>query len=182
MTAYGAQSVVGDAGRGGKLFQEMKCITCHTVRGTGGKVGPELGAKTGVHDSANAVAGAMWSHAIKMWQAMEKAGMQRPRIGEQQAADLVAHIAGKVQPDKPGDIKRGQQVYEAKFCASCHDVYSGAPDFTKLGGRGSQYWMVAGMWEHGAGMLSRMVARNTSWQTLSGQEVGDILAYLNSRK
>ncbi|RPI12304.1 MAG: hypothetical protein EHM65_06110, partial [Acidobacteriales bacterium] len=167
---------------GGKLFQEMKCVTCHTVRGTGGKVGPELGAKAGVHDSPNAVAGAMWSHAIKMWDAMTKAGVQKPKISEQQAADLVAYIAGKVRPDKPGDLKRGQQVYQAKFCADCHDQYSGAPDFTKLGARASTYWMVAGLWEHGAGMLSRMVARNSAWQSLSAQEVGDILAYLNSRK
>ena len=182
LTLHAAQNLVGDAGRGGKFFQEMKCVMCHTVRGAGGKVGPELGAQASVHDSPNAVAGAMWSHAIKMWDAMTKAGVQRPKISEQQAADLVVYIAGKVQADKPGDVKRGQQVYQAKFCASCHDQYSGAPDFTKLGGRASTYWMVAGMWEHGAGMLSRMVARNTTWQTLSAQEVGDILAYLNSRK
>jgi hypothetical protein len=31
-------------------------------------------------------------------------------------------------------------------------------------------------------MLSRMVAKNTSWQTLSAPEGGNILAYLNSRK
>ena len=124
----------------------------------------------------------MWSHAIKMWDAMKTAGLQRPRISEQRAADLVAYIAGKVQADKAGDVKRGQRVYEAKFCASCHDQYSGAPSFTKLAGTASPYWMVAGLWEHGAGMLSRMVARNRAWQTLSTQEVGDILAYLNSRK
>ena len=182
LTLHAAQNLVGDAGRGGMFFQEMKCVTCHTVRGRGGKVGPELGAKAGVHDSPNAVAGAMWSHAIKMWDAMTKAGVQRPKISEQQAADLVAYIARKVRADKPGDVKRGQQVYEAKLCANCHDQYSGAPDFTKLGKRASTYWMVAGLWEHGAGMLSRLVARNITWQTLSAQEVGDILAYLNSRK
>ena len=182
LSAYGAQNLVGNAGRGAKFFQDMKCAICHTLRGAGGKVGPELTAKPGLHDSPNAVAAAMWSHATKMWDAMAKAGVQRPKISEQQAADLVAHIAGKVQADKPGDVKRGQQAYEAKFCASCHDQYSGAPSFAKLGGGASAYWMVAGMWEHGAGMLSRMVAKNTSWQTLSAQEVGDILAYLNSRK
>jgi hypothetical protein len=34
----------------------------------------------------------------------------------------------------------------------------------------------------GVEMLSRMVAKNTSWQTLSAPEGGNILAYLNSRK
>lgn len=178
----GSQKQAGDADRGAKLFQDMKCATCHTLRGAGGQVGPDLTAKAGVHDSPNAVAAAMWSHATKMWEAMATAGVERPKINEQQAADLVAHIAGKVQADKPGGVQRGQQTYEAKFCASCHDEYSGAPSFASLGGRASAYWMVAGMWEHGAGMLSRMVAKNTEWQTLSAEEVGDILAYLNSRK
>jgi mono/diheme cytochrome c family protein len=183
LSAHGAQRLVGgDAGRGAKLFQDLKCATCHTLRGVGGKVGPDLTAKPGLHDSPNAVAAAMWSHATKMWEAMAKAGVQRPKISQQQAADIVAYIAGKVQADMPGDAKRGQRAYEAKFCASCHDQYSGAPSFAKLGGEASAYWMVAGMWEHGAGMLSRMVAKNTAWQTLSAQEVGDILAYLSSRK
>ena len=182
LSACGTQSSVGNAGRGAKLFQDMKCATCHTLRGEGGKVGPDLTAQPGLHDSPNAVAAAMWSHATKMWEAMAQAGVERPKISEEQAADLVAHIAGKVQADKPGDVQRGQQTYEAKFCASCHDQYSGAPSFASLGGRASAYWMVAGMWEHGAGMLSRMVAKNTAWQTLSAEEVGDILAYLNSRK
>lgn len=182
LSACGTRSSVGNADRGAKLFQDMQCATCHALRGVGGNVGPDLTAKPGVHDSPNAVAAAMWSHATKMWEAMAKAGVQRPKISEEQAADLVAHIAGKVQADKPGDVKRGEQAYEAKFCASCHDQYSGAPSFAKLGGGASAYWMVSGMWEHGEGMLSRMVAKNTAWQTLSAEEVGDILAYLNSRK
>jgi mono/diheme cytochrome c family protein len=182
LSACGTQNSVGNAGRGAKLFQDMKCATCHTLRGEGGKVGPDLTAQPGLHDSPNAVAAAMWSHATKMWEAMAQAGVERPKISEEQAADLVAHIAGKVQADKPGDVQRGQQAYEAKLCASCHDQYSGATSFASLGGRASAYWMVAGMWQHGAGMLSRMVEKNTSWQTLTAQEVGDILAYLNTRK
>jgi mono/diheme cytochrome c family protein len=177
LSAQSAQNLVGDAGRGAKLFQDMKCSACHAVRGVGGRSGPAL-----TQGSANAVAGAMWTHAIKMWDAMTKAGVRRPAMTQQQAADLVAHIAGKVQADQPGDVRRGEQAYKAKFCAGCHDEYSGASSFAKIGAQVSPYWMVAGMWQHGAGMLSRMVAKNNSWQTLSAQEVGDILAYLATRK
>jgi cytochrome c2 len=182
VSALAAQTVRGDAKRGGELFQKMKCVSCHAVRGTGGSVGPALGAKPGTHDSANAVAAAMWSHAVKMWEAMEKAGMAQPKISQQQAADLVAYIAGKVRPDPPGDAARGRKVYEAKLCASCHDQYSGAPEFTRLTEAVSPYWMVAGLWDHGRGMLSRIVERKAAWQELTAQEVGDILAYLNTRK
>jgi len=176
------QQTAGNARRGAELFQQMKCVTCHSVRGAGGTIGPALGAQPGVHDSPNAVAAAMWSHAIKMWEEMEKAGLSRPKISQQDAADLVAHIAGTVRPDPAGDVARGRKAYEDKLCASCHDQYSGAPDFHSLGGNVSPYWMISGLWEHGAGMLSQITAKNASWQHLSAQDVGDILSYLNSRK
>lgn len=182
MTAMTAQVPSGDAKRGEALFQQMKCVSCHAVRGAGGSVGPALGVKPGMHDSANAVAAAMWSHAVKMWETMEKAGVAQPKINQQQAADLVAYIAGSVRSDPQGDAGRGKKVYEAKLCASCHDQYSGAPDFTRLAGPVSPYWMVSGLWDHGKGMLSRIVEKKAAWQELTAQEVGDILAYLNTRK
>lgn len=177
-----AGSPRGDAKRGAQLFQKMKCVSCHAVRGSGGSAGPALGAKPGTHDSVNAVAAAMWSHAVGMWEAMAKAGIEQPRITQQQAADLVAYIVGTPRPDPPGDAARGKKVYEAKLCASCHDQYSGAPDFTHLDGAASPYWMVSGLWDHGKGMLSRIVEKKVAWQQLTAQEVGDILAYLNTRK
>jgi mono/diheme cytochrome c family protein len=180
--ALAAQSLTGDAGRGGQLFQQMKCASCHAVRGAGGSVGPALGATPGAHDSANAVAAAMWTHAVRMWEAMDKLGIALPKITQQQAADLVAYIAGKVRVDPPGDAARGKKVYESKLCADCHDQYSGAPDFTQRTGPASPYWMVSGLWDHGRGMLSRMAAKQVAWQQLTAQEVGDILAYLNARK
>jgi hypothetical protein len=42
--------------------------------------------------------------------------------------------------------------------------------------------MVAALWQHGSGMLARMVAQNKDWQVLSPQEMADIIAYLNSKK
>jgi hypothetical protein len=38
------------------------------------------------------------------------------------------------------------------------------------------------MWQHGSGMLARMVSQNKEWQVLSAQEMADILAYLNAKK
>ena len=126
------------------------------------------------------MASAMWSHATGMWQAMDRAGIQRPKLTGQQAADLYAFLAGRVAADKPGDAARGSKVFQAKFCASCHDdPIMGAP---KLGGGRSPFSMVASLWQHGGGMFSRMVARNTAWQTLSSAEMGDLIAYLNTRK
>jgi len=177
-----AQAPRGDTARGQQLFQSLKCVTCHSVKGVGGKVGPALGAQPGQAYTPNTMVSGMWSHVTKMWEAMDKAGVPRPKLTAQQAADLFAYFGGGAGADKPGDAKRGRQVFEAKLCASCHDDSYLAPDLSPLAGRTSAFSMVASLWEHGGGMLSRMVSRNVNWQTLTPQELGDIVAYLNTKK
>ena len=168
---------------GERLFSELKCVTCHAVRGTGGKVGPELGAKAEQPYTPNVMASAMWSHAAKMWQAMDQAGVQRPQVTAQQAEALYSYIAGSPSPASPGDPKEGQRVYQAKFCASCHDEpTSGAPNLAAQAGNFSSFSMVASLWQHGAGMLSRMTSNNKDWQQLSPEEMSHLIAFLNSKR
>ena len=82
-----------------------------------------------------------------------------------------------------GAAARGQQVFEAKLCASCHEQFdTGAPNLAAKAGQFSAFSMVAALWQHGRGMLSRMVAQNKQWQVLSAQEMADIIAYLNTRR
>jgi mono/diheme cytochrome c family protein len=177
-----AQAPQGDAARGQKVFQNLRCVTCHSVKGVGGKVGPALGAQPGQTYTPATMVSGMWSHVTKMWEAMDKAGIPRPQISLQQAADLYAYLGGGAAADKPGDAKRGRTVFEAKLCASCHDNAYFAPTLETLAGKASAFSMVQSLWEHGGGMLSRMVSRNVSWQTLTPQELGDIIAYLNTKK
>jgi mono/diheme cytochrome c family protein len=170
----------GNASRGERLFTQLNCITCHSVKGVGGKSAPVLGA---VAYSPNAMAAAMWSHVTIMWQAMDRAGIQHPRLTEQQAADLYAYFAGGPYPDKAGDAAIGRQVFEAKLCASCHEAaYTSAPSLAPLAGRVSAFSMVATLWQHGAGMLSRMTSQNIQWQQLSTDEMTNLIAYLNAKK
>lgn len=180
---HGAPGLSGDAKRGAKLFTELQCASCHGPEGSGGKSAPGLGKRAGQVYTPNAMAGAMWSHATTMWQAMDQAGIRRPQLTASQAADIYAFLAGAPHPDKPGNAQRGGQIFQAKLCASCHDQsMMGAPNLAAQAGRFSAFSMVAALWQHGAGMLSRMVARNTAWQTLSPEEIGDVIAYLNGRK
>ncbi|MCC7175385.1 MAG: c-type cytochrome [Bryobacterales bacterium] len=177
-----AQGPQGNAGRGEKLFNELRCSTCHSVRGAGGASAPALGPKAGQTYTPNTLAGSMWSHVTKMWEAMKTAGISRPKITEQQAADLFVYFGGAAGSDKPGNAAQGRKVFEAKLCASCHDDSYQAPDLTRLAGNVSAYSMVQSLWEHGEGMLARMVSRNTAWQTMTAAEMGHIIAYLNSKK
>lgn len=167
---------------GEKLFQDLRCSTCHSVKGVGGKIAPALGATAGQTYTPNTMAGSMWTHVTTMWEAMRKAGVSRPKITEQQAADLFAYFGGRAGTDKPGNAAQGRKVFEAKLCASCHDNSYLAPDLSAQAGRVSAFSMVQSLWEHGDGMLARMVSRNVSWQTLTPEEMGNIIAYLNAKK
>jgi mono/diheme cytochrome c family protein len=178
-----AQAPQGDAARGQKMFSEFKCVSCHSVNGEGGRTGPALGAQPGQPYTPNTMASGMWSHVTKMWEAMDKAGVPRPKVSQQQAADLYAYLSGgRAETDKAGDAKHGRKVFEDKLCASCHDDAYLAPTLESLAGSVTAFSMVNGLWEHGGGMLSRMVSRNVSWQSLSPQELGDVIAYLNTKK
>ena len=90
---------------------------------------------------------------------------------------------GSDRRNPEGTAARGQQVFEAKLCASCHEqVDTGAPNLAIKAGQFSAFSMVSALWQHGAGMLARMVVQNKEWQVLSAQEMADIIAYLNTKK
>jgi mono/diheme cytochrome c family protein len=180
LAACQTQGQRGNASSGEKLFTQLNCITCHSVKGVGGKSAPAFGI---VAYSPNAMAAAMWSHVTVMWKAMDQAGIQHPRLTEQQAADLYAYFAGGPYPDAAGDVAKGQQVYEAKLCSSCHEPgYGSAPSLAPLVGHASAFAMVAALWQHGSGMLSGMTAKNIEWQQLSTNEMTDLIAWLNAKK
>ena len=173
----------GSATNGEKLLASLKCASCHGDKGQGGSA-PALAGSSGPVSSPVAMAAAMWSHATKMWQAVEAAKIEKPQITAGQAADLYAYLSGGSDRQIPvGAPARGQQVFQAKLCASCHEqVDTGAPNLALEAGRFSAFSMVAALWQHGSGMLARMVVQNKQWQVLSAQEMADIIAYLNTKK
>jgi mono/diheme cytochrome c family protein len=119
-----------------------------------------------------------------MWQAVDAAKIGRPQVTAGQAADLYAYLSGGSGRQNPvGAAARGQQVFEAKLCASCHEqVDTGAPNLAAKAGQFTAFSMVSALWQHGTGMLARMVEQNKEWQVLSAQEMADIIAYLNTKE
>ena len=179
----GAQVPTGDVARGERLFKELRCASCHGSNKAAGTAAPGLLKRDDPAFTPNAMASAMWSHAAGMWQAMEKARVQRPQMTPAQAADLFAFFAGTWRVDKAGDPAQGGRIYQAKYCASCHDEpFLGAPDLAAQAGRFSSFSMVSSLWQHGAGMLSRMVSKKTEWQKFTPEEMSHLIAHLNSRR
>src|SRR5579872_3208623 len=108
--------IPGDSARGARLFEAERCIRCHAVNGRGGKIGLDLGRTVNRSYTPAQLASTMWNHAPVMFGAMEAAGIEKPKLTEQGAADLFAFFYSARFFDKPGQGDHGRSVFEAKQC------------------------------------------------------------------
>src|ERR1035441_10235961 len=127
--------IPGDSERGARLFENQRCVECHSVNGKGGKMGMDLSARVDRGFTPALLASAMWNHAPVMWAAMEGAGMERPKLSPSDAADLFAYLYSTRFFDRPGDAARGKQAFTDRHCAECHGITEsraeGAPPVVK---------------------------------------------------
>ena len=82
----------GDADRGKDVFRTQDCVVCHSINGEGEKSAPDLGRGAERGFSPYVLAGLLWNHAPLMWAAMERKGIAKPELSEQQAADLFVYF------------------------------------------------------------------------------------------
>jgi mono/diheme cytochrome c family protein len=176
----------GDAQRGAELFKTQHCVECHSVNGEGGKGASDLARKAGLATTSFLLTNLMWNHAPSMWMAMEKRGIQKPVLSEAQAADLFGFFWASRYFERPGDETRGKQVYVSKHCAGCHALSSavagGGPPISAWASLGDPISLASHMWNHSAQMQAAMAKKDVSWPRLDGQELTDLLAYLQSNR
>ena len=113
---------LGDARRGRALFRSLDCLACHSIRGEGGHLAPDLGKRVTRAYSPAELAGLMWNHGPAMWAAFARRGLARPEPTEQQVADLFTYFFSAGYFDTPGDPRRGGEVFRSRGCAGCHGI------------------------------------------------------------
>ncbi len=176
--------VPGDSERGEKLFERERCVQCHSVGGKGGKMGPDLVKRIDRNYTPAQLASAMWNHAPVMWAAIEGAGIEKPKLSPEGAADLFAFFYSSRYFDKPGDAGRGKEVFAAKHCGDCHGITDsraeGAPPVVLWESLGQPIVLVQQMWNHSGRMRDAFARRKIAWQQLTTQELSDVLVYLRT--
>lgn len=90
----------GDPRRGERLFVEKGCATCHTVRGEGSKIGPDL-KQWRQYGSPILWAELMWGHAVTMEEKVREFGMRWPTFERNEMVDLIAYIRKEVTSASP---------------------------------------------------------------------------------
>ena len=165
---------------GEALFTKKHCVECHSVRGHGGKVGPDLGLT--VKGSLMRIAGSMWNHGPQMWAKMAERGIEVPVLSTQEMSDLISYLYFLQFIDPPGDVRRGSVVYKEKRCGTCHALRGVGekvgPDLATVANLDTSLEVITGMWNHAATMEQVMVGANVTWPVLQGGEMADLIAYL----
>lgn len=177
------QVIPGTPERGEKLFAERRCVACHAVGGKGGKIGPDLGTR-GHHVSLTRFTALMWNHGPSMWAKMKERGIEVPKLTGQEMADILAYLYISHYFDRVASAPRGQQLVQGKGCLTCHSVRGKggrvAADFAGSKVVGSPSSLIAAMWNHAVYMEDKAQKLAVAWPALSGQELADVSAYLNS--
>jgi cytochrome c2 len=174
----------GDATRGAAVFRDQHCLTCHAIRGQGAEVGPDLGWIIGREYTPASMASLMWNHAPDMWSAIERKGVEEPKLSEADAADLFAYFHSIRAFEKPGDAARGKAVFSSKHCNRCHGTMmalaGGAPPVSEWRSLTDSIALAQAMWNHAGRMQARMAEVQVRWPELNSQDLADLLTYLQN--
>jgi mono/diheme cytochrome c family protein len=119
------------------------------------------------------MAAAMWHHAPRMWAAMQRQGIQPPKLTQDEASDLFAYFYAARYAATPGDARNGERLFARKHCAGCHgtpaDAWKAIADPIALAQQ---------MWNHAARATPPGAAR---WPRLGSRDVADIVTWLRTR-
>src|ERR1051326_4177015 len=182
--AVSAASFEADSTRGAALFREQMCTNCHTVKGDGARLAPDLGQRLDRNYTPAGIASLMWNHGPTMWAAIHKQGLKMPDLSEAQAADLFAYFYSAHFFEKPGEAQHGKAVFISKGCAGCHALTADAPSVGPPVSQGDALTapiiLIQKMWEHAPQMRKAMEARQIKWPELTSHDMTDLLVYLQN--
>jgi mono/diheme cytochrome c family protein len=171
----------GSPTRGGALFSSLGCDSCHALYGIGPNIGPDLGTSLPAGSSPVQIVADMWNHGPQMWQKMEEAQLGLPHITEQDALDLLSFLYIVRYMDVPGNVGNGGKLFVSKGCSQCHTLDGSntgpGPDLGHLDVETPIVWAQR-MWNHGQAMESLMTQMSVPWPTFKGQEMLDLLSFL----
>jgi mono/diheme cytochrome c family protein len=177
-----ASAAGADAARGADVLRRENCLLCHTLRGEGGNIAPDLGRRLGQSFTPAALTSLMWNHAPNMWAQMAARRVPYPKLSEQDANDLFAFLYSVRFFDRAADSGRGKQLFTERHCSECHSL----TEPSKGPGSAVSTWkslsdpiaLVQGMWNHSAAMKNALEKRKDLRVTLTGQELTDLTLYL----
>lgn len=173
-----------DSRRGWSLFKKKKCITCHAIRGQGGRLGPDLASTRVLLPTVSQVAGQMWNHSPQMIAAMKEKGFERPIFEGQEMADLFAFLFSLGSFEIGGSPIIGRELFVERKCSSCHgseaEGSKQGPALRKPATIYTPVTLAQALWLHGPRMYKKAQELGPGWPQLKQEDLDHLLAFLNS--
>ena len=170
---------------GERLFEEKNCFKCHRIGNKGKALGPDI-TRTQLQISVTQIATLLWNHGPRMWEEMEKKGINRPLFVDNELADLVAYLYYLKYTRQSGDFITGQQLFIKKRCVKCHAVrgYGGniAIDLAKTDGVDNYIKITTSMWNHNEKMRMLMEKMGLPMPRFNEKEMTDLFFFLVSSR
>ncbi|MFQ5491568.1 MAG: c-type cytochrome [Phycisphaerae bacterium] len=182
----------GDPREGRRVLDQKRCADCHEEELEAGEeeIGPRL---TQWSSYVNPIVWAqmMWEHSAGMEKAMKDANIEWPELDDDDLANIIAFIrsvgtSGNKVYLRPGSSVAGQRLFTERKCADCHTGGShGAgkgPDLARIELPRSLSALASRMWNHLPAMRKVMSEQNVDANSLTAQDMADIIAYLFARQ
>lgn len=167
--------------KGRFVFEQKGCITCHSIEGESGKIGPDLG-RNKYYGSFLQLAGIMWNHAPDMLRRMRELELPYPEFSRTEMAELIAYLYYLRYLGEPGDLYRGKILLKEKKCLVCHSIGGEggnlAPAFDSLAKYISPLYMAQALWNHGPEMNKQIRKMGLKRPKFEKREIVDLSAYI----
>jgi mono/diheme cytochrome c family protein len=154
------------SGAGEQLFASKGCAGCHTGRNA---------LETKLHNQT------LTEIAVDMWNHQPSMKNPPPTLSAEEMQQVLSYVWARQYFLGGGNAARGKTVFTGKGCGGCHgQPASGAPTLAKGKDAYSAVTMVSSLWEHGPRMLDTMQQKKQAWPQITGEQMADLIAYLNS--
>ena len=174
---------------GKELFKSKSCSYCHSVRGEGGSIGPDL-SKWESMKSPVLWGAIMWNHVPEMIKVFKEKKIDYPLFEGDEIAYIFEYIHSQAKRMGgsiafPGDAERGAFLFRYLGCNQCHSVRNKGgkigPDLTDVASNvKSDNELTSLMITHAPYMSEHTELQDLYWPRLQGNEIAHLFAYFRS--